>query len=109
MAKANKTAATAAPTERMYSLFQRPLVTEKTTKVGAAGWIAFAVDANATKPEIKAAFERLYGVEVERVNTMIQKGKVKGARGRQGFRSDVKKALIKVKGGNAVDLMAGVK
>lgn len=97
------------PTERMYQLFQRPLVTEKTTKVGETGWLAFAVDLNATKPELKAAFERLYGVEVERVNTLIQKGKVKGFRGRAGIRSDVKKAFIKVKGGATVDLMAGVK
>ena len=96
------------PTERMYQLIVRPLVTEKTTKVAEAGnWLTFEVLEDATKPEIKAAFERLYGVEVLRVNTLIQKGK-KRTRA-LGQRSDVKKALIKLKDGQSVDLSAGAK
>ncbi|HEX2858799.1 MAG TPA: 50S ribosomal protein L23 [Alphaproteobacteria bacterium] len=96
-----------APTERMYNLFVRPLVTEKTSKLG--NWLAFVVANDATKPELKTAFERLYGAEVERVNTLIQKGKTKGVRGKRVFRSDIKKAYIKLKDGQTVDLMAGVK
>jgi large subunit ribosomal protein L23 len=97
-----------APTERMYNLFIRPLVTEKTSKMG--NWLSFVVANDATKPELKTAFERLYGVEVLTVNTLIQKGKTKVVRGRHTvFRSDVKKAYIKLKDGQTVDLMAGVK
>lgn len=96
------------PTERMYQLIVRPLVTEKTTKVAEAGnWLTFEVLEDATKPEIKAAFERLYGVEVLRVNTLIQKGKKRTRN--LGQRSDVKKALIKLKDGQSVDLSAGAK
>lgn len=103
-------ATTTLPTERMYGLFVRPLVTEKTSAMAESGnWMAFEVALDATKPELKAAFERLYGVEVERVNTLIQKGKNKVFKGRRGQRSDVKKAFIKVKDGQTVDLMAGVK
>lgn len=98
------------PTERMYQLFLRPVVTEKTTKVAESGnWLAFEVAPDATKPELKLAFETLYGVTVERVNTLIRKGKNRGFKGRMGQRSDVKKAFIKVKDGETVDLMAGVK
>lgn len=96
------------PTERMYQLLVRPLVTEKTTKVAEAGnWLTFEVLPDATKPEIKAALERLYGVDVLRVNTLIQKGK-KRTRA-IGARSDVKKALVKLKDGQSVDLSAGAK
>lgn len=97
------------PTERMYQILVRPLVTEKTTKQAEANWLTFEVAPGATKPEIRTAVERLYGVEVTRVNTLIQKGKVKGFRGRTGMRSDVKKAFVQLKDGQSIDLMAGVK
>jgi large subunit ribosomal protein L23 len=103
-------ATTAAPTERMYQLLVRPLVTEKTTKIAESGnWLAFEVLPDATKPEIKETVQRLYGVEVLRVNTLIQKGKARGFRGQPGQRSDVKKAFIKLKDGQSIDLSAGVK
>lgn len=97
-------------TERMYQLLVRPLVTEKTTKVAESGnWLAFEVLPDATKSEIKQAVQSLYGVDVLRVNTLIQKGKSKGFRGSAGRRSDVKKAFIKLKDGQSIDLSAGVK
>ena len=96
------------PTERMYQLIVRPLVTEKSTKVAEAGnWLTFEVLQDATKPEIKEAVQRLYGVEVVRVNTLIQKGKKKTRA--LSPRSDVKKALIKLKDGQNIDLSAGAK
>jgi large subunit ribosomal protein L23 len=102
--------ATTTPTERMYQILVRPLVTEKTTKIAEAGnWMSFEVLGDATKPEIKEALQRLYGVDVLRVNTLIQKGKARGFRGRAGMRSDVKKAIVKLKDGQSVDLSAGVK
>lgn len=98
------------PTERHYQVLIRPLVTEKTSKVAEKGnWLTFEVAPSATKPEIKEALQRLYGVEVERVNTLIQKGKSRGFKGRAGQRSDVKKAFIQLKSGQSLDLMAGVK
>ncbi|MBI1308238.1 MAG: 50S ribosomal protein L23 [Proteobacteria bacterium] len=99
-----------APAEKHYQVLVRPLVTEKTSKVAEAGnWLAFEVAPGATKPEIKEAMQRLYGVEVTRVNTLIQKGKARGFKGRAGQRGDVKKAFIQLKSGQSLDLMAGVK
>lgn len=97
-------------TERHYQLLVRPLVTEKTTVIAEKGnWLSFEVVADATKPEIKEAVQRLYGVEVSKVNTLITKGKRRGFRGTAGQRSDVKKAFVQLKDGQSIDLMAGVK
>jgi large subunit ribosomal protein L23 len=100
--------ATPATTEAHYQLLKRPVVTEKTAQIAESGnWLAFEVERSATKPQIKAAVEALYGVEVTRVNTLIRKGKKKG--GRLGFTSDIKRALVQLKAGQTADLMAGVK
>lgn len=94
--------------ETYYTLLKAPVVTEKTAKIAETGnWVSFEVALDATKPQIKAAVEALYGVNVERVNTLIRKGKKKG--GRLGFTSDVKRAFVQLKDGQSVDLMAGVK
>lgn len=96
--------------ELHYQLLIKPLVTEKTTKMAEVGnWVSFEVAPGATKPQIKAAVEGLYGVEVARVNTMVTKGKSRGFQGRNGQRSDVKKAFVQLKKGQTVDLLAGVK
>ena len=94
--------------EKFYQLIKRPLVTEKTTKISEQGnWLSFEVLKTATKPEIKAAVQALYGVEVTRVNTLIAKGRKKGAR--FGATQDFKKAFVQLKDGQVADLMAGVK
>jgi large subunit ribosomal protein L23 len=94
--------------ELFYQLLKKPLVTEKTTKIAESGnWLAFEVVRDATKPQIKAAVEGLYGVEVEAVNTLIAKGKKRSQQ--IGSRSDVKKAFVQLKKGQTVDLLAGVK
>ena len=54
----------------------------------------FRVAIDASKPEIKAAVEGLFGVKVDSVNTLVTKGKTKRFRGRPGVRSDVKKAYV---------------
>ncbi|MFZ2587390.1 MAG: 50S ribosomal protein L23 [Alphaproteobacteria bacterium] len=96
--------------EKALTILIKPLVTEKTTRMAEAGnWLSFVVSNDATKPDIRNAVEVLYGVEVEAVNTQVQKGKTKAPKGRRVFRSDVKKAFIKLKAGQSVDLMAGVK
>lgn len=97
------------PTERDYQMFVKPLVTEKTAKLGEANWYTFEVPLTATKPELKAAFQRLYSVDVIQVNTLIQKGKLRSVRGKVGRRSDRKKAFLKLKAGQTLDLTQGVK
>jgi len=94
--------------ERMYDVVRKPLITEKTTLGSEHGQVVFQVALDASKPEIKAAIEGLFGVKVAAVNTLRQKGKVKMFRGRKGKRSDTKKAMITLVEGESIDVTTGI-
>lgn len=91
-----------------YDVLQAPVITEKSTMASEHGKVVFRVKPEATKPQVKAAVEALFGVEVLSVNTTLVKGKTKVFRGRQGVRSDYKKAVVKLKDGQSIDYAAGV-
>ncbi|MDO9709975.1 50S ribosomal protein L23 [Paracraurococcus lichenis] len=94
--------------ERMYQTILAPLVTEKATALSEQNQVVFRVPLEATKPEIKAAVEGLFGVKVLAVNTLIVKGKTKRFKGRPGQRSDWKKAMVKLAEGQSIDLTTGL-
>jgi large subunit ribosomal protein L23 len=94
--------------EAMYQIIRSPLITEKATALSEHGQVAFRVAPDATKPEIKAAVEGLFGVTVLAVNTLVQKGKTKRFKGRPGRRSDVKKAFVKLAAGQSIDFTTGL-
>jgi large subunit ribosomal protein L23 len=90
--------------EALYEVLRSPVVTEKATRVGEANQMVFRVSIDATKPQIREAVETLFGVKVEAVNTLVQKGKAKRFKGRPGQRSDVKKAYVRLAAGQTIDL-----
>lgn len=94
--------------ERMYDIVRYPIITEKTTLISEHNQVVFRVPLNATKPEIRAAVEGLFGVKVDGVNTLRQVGKKKQFRGRMGRTSDFKKALIRLADGESIDITSGV-
>ena len=94
--------------EEMYQVIRNPLITEKATMLSEHGQFVFKVAPDATKPEIKAAIEGLFGVTVLAVNTLVQKGKTKRFKGRPGRRSDVKKAFVKLAAGQSIDFTTGL-
>ena len=94
--------------ERMYQTILSPLVTEKATALSERNQVVFKVALDATKPEIKAAVEGLFGVKVLAVNTLVVKGKAKRFRGRPGQRSDWKKAMVRLAEGQSIDLTTGL-
>jgi large subunit ribosomal protein L23 len=94
--------------ERMYQTILAPLVTEKATALSEQNQVVFRVPLEATKPEIKAAVEELFGVKVLAVNTLVVKGKTKRFKGRPGQRSDWKKAMVKLAEGQSIDLTTGL-
>ena len=94
--------------EAMYQVIRNPLITEKATSLSEHGQFVFRVAPDATKPEIKAAIEGLFGVTVLAVNTLVQKGKTKRFKGRPGRRSDVKKAFVKLADGQSIDFTTGL-
>ena len=94
--------------EAMFQVVRAPVVTEKATIASERSQVVFRVAIDATKPEIKAAVEGLFGVKVVGVNTLVQKGKTKRFRGRPGVRSDVKKAYVQLQEGQTIDLSTGL-
>lgn len=94
--------------EAMYAIIRQPVVTEKATALGTKNTLAFRVAIDATKPEIRAAVEGLFGVRVTAVNTLVVKGKTKRFKGRPGRRSDLKKAYVTLAEGQSIDLSTGL-
>lgn len=91
-----------------YDIVLAPHITEKTTMLSDTNSVVFRVASGATKPEIKAAVEALFGVTVTGVNTMVAKGKTKRWKGRPYQRSDVKKAIVTLAEGQSIDVTQGV-
>jgi large subunit ribosomal protein L23 len=94
--------------EAMYRVIRSPVVTEKATQLSERNQIVLRVALDATKPQIKAAVQGLFGVKVLAVNTLVAKGKTKRFRGRPGVRSDVKKAYVQLAPGDSIDLSTGL-
>jgi len=93
---------------RHYDVIVSPVITEKSTMASENNQVVFNVARKATKPQIKAAVEALFGVKVTGVNTLVRKGKVKRFRGTIGTQSDVKKAVITLKDGDSIDVATGL-
>ena len=78
-----------------YDIIRRPGITEQSMDGVADQKYVFMVDVNATKTEIKAAVETIFGVKVAKVNTAIVNGKVKRTGSfPAGKRADIKKAVV---------------
>jgi large subunit ribosomal protein L23 len=89
---------------RLAQVLVAPIVSEKATMVGEKrNQVLFKVLRNATKPEIKAAVELLFKVEVASVSTLVQKGKAKRFGKGQGRRDHVKKAYVALKPGQELN------
>jgi large subunit ribosomal protein L23 len=84
----------------LYEVIQRPVVTEKgVAKKDGERTLCFQVAANANKTQIKNAVQTVFKVKVEDVRTSITAGKLR-RRGRfSGYRSDWKKAYVRLKAG----------
>ncbi|MGB6155203.1 MAG: 50S ribosomal protein L23 [Castellaniella sp.] len=90
--------------ERLMQIILAPVVTEKATMVAEKNnQVAFRVVADATKPEIKAAIELLFKVEVESVQVANRKGKEKRFGRFMGRRRNERKAYVSLKAGQEID------
>ena len=89
---------------RLAQILIAPIVSEKATMAAEKhNQVLFKVMRDATKPEIKAAVELMFKVEVESVSTVIQKGKVKKFGRSIGRRDHVKKAYVSLKAGQELN------
>ena len=94
--------------ERLLQVIVAPQITEKATRVAEKHeQVAFKVLRDASKPEIKAAVELVFKVEVESVTVANVKGKTKRAGRIMGRRKDWKKAYVSLKPGQEINFAAG--
>jgi large subunit ribosomal protein L23 len=94
--------------ERLMQVLLAPQISEKATFVADKHeQVVFRVAGDATKPEIKAAVELLFKVEVEGVQVANVKGKVKRFKGATGRRKGWKKAFVSLKPGQEINFVEG--
>ena len=92
--------------ERILKILVEPKVTEKSARLSEQhGQYMFRVLNDASKPEIKAAVEHLFKVEVSSVTTAVVKPRTRRFRNRIGVRSAWKKAFVSLKDGFEIDFM----
>lgn len=90
--------------ERMYQILLGAHISEKATVIAeAANQFTFKVTKDATRPEIKAAVEKIYGVVVQGVTTLNVKGKVKRTARGVSKKASWKKAYVRLTEGHEID------
>ena len=85
-----------------------PNVTEKSTSLSEFNKVVFKVHKGANKKSIKKSIEKIFKVNVIKINTMTYKGKNKIVRGKKAKKAGFKKAIVTLKKGQSIDLATGV-
>ena len=87
-------------------IVRRPLVTEKTTYLqDALRQYVFLVHADANRLQVKKAIEELFKVKVEKVRTMVRKGKPRRAYGRPISTRPFKRAIVTLREGDKIEIV----
>ena len=92
----------------LYDRILSPLVTEKSTNLSAQNKVTFKVHNNADKKNIKNSVEKIFKVNVTKVNIINKKTRIKTARGKKVKVKGFKKAIITLKKGQNIDLATGI-
>jgi len=85
-----------------------PAVTEKATSLSEFNKIVFKVNKGASKKSIKRSVEKIFKVNVIKINTINLKGKTKMVKNKKVFKSGFKKAVVTLKKGQSIDLATGI-
>jgi len=91
-----------------HDVIRAPVITEKSTLVSEHNQVIFKVARDASKPEIKAAVEKLFNVKVKAVNTHVRKGKMKTFKNIRSRQSDIKRAVVTLEDGHSIDVTTGL-
>ena len=92
----------------LYDKILSPLVTEKSTNMSEQNKIIFKVPNGANKKNLKTNIEKIFKVNVTKINILNKKGRTKIARGKKVKISGFKKAIITLKKGQSIDLTTGI-
>jgi len=85
-----------------------PVITEKATTLSEFNKIVFRVHKGASKNSIKKSIEKIFKVNVIKINTINLKGKTKLVKGKKSSRPGYKKAIVTLKKGQSIDLATGI-
>ena len=85
-----------------------PVITEKATSLSEYNKVVFKVNKRANKHLIKKNIEKIFKVNVVKINTINLKGKTKLVRGKKSSKSGYKKAIVTLKKGQSIDLATGI-
>ena len=87
---------------------KNPIITEKATILSEQNKTVFKVHEKANKKTIKKNIEKLFKVNVVKINIINQKTKLKMRQGKRSFKKGYKKAIITLKKGQSIDLTTGI-
>jgi len=85
-----------------------PNITEKSTALSEFNKIVFKVHKGAKKDSIKKSIEKIFKVNVVKINTLNQKGKTKMVKNKKTYKPGYKKAIVTLKKGQSIDLASGI-
>ncbi len=92
----------------LYDKILSPLLTEKSTNLSEQNKIIFKVPHKANKKNLKKNIEKIFKVNVTKINIINKKSKIKLSRGRKIKVSGFKKAIVTIKKGQNIDLTSGI-
>ena len=92
----------------LYDKILSPLVTEKSTNLSELNKISFKVHPKANKKNLKINIEKIFKVNVTKINIINKKARVKTTRGKRVRVKGFKKAIITLKKGQNIDLTTGI-
>ena len=92
----------------LYDKIISPIVTEKSTNLSEQNKIVFKVPSKANKKNIKNNIEKIFKVNVTKINIINKQNRTKLTRGRKVKVSGFKKAIITLKKGQSIDLTTGI-
>ena len=92
----------------LYDKIMSPLVTEKSTNLSEQNKIVFKVPSTSNKKNLKKNIEKIFKVNVTKVNIINKQNRVKITRGKKVRVSGFKKAIITLKKGQSIDLTTGI-
>ena len=91
-----------------YDKIISPMVTEKSTNLSGQNKVVFKIPKKSNKKRIKKNIEKLFKVNVIKVNIINRKAKLKMKQGKKSYKSGYKKAIITLKKGQSIDLTTGI-
>ena len=92
----------------LYDKIVSPMVTEKSTNLSEQNKIVFKVPARANKTNLKKNIEKIFKVNVTKINIINKQNRIKITRGKKVRVSGFKKAIITLKKGQSIDLTTGI-